>query len=788
MTHSELPHQRPKIQNIAELEDYIVRQMKNPDSNISIFTGAGISNPSPSNIPLAKEIIRVIIEDFCTNCKLPHYRLTLYPDITRANIKMEVIFELIQNTSGAKLKNMFRIFECSSPNTYHFFFAKLLKARRVRAIITTNFDHLIEIAFSKMTTNTGEYKLRICATEPDFVNHGEISLYKIHGTIDQPETIISVLSEVTRGLPSNKTQLLRETMRNPCLVTGWSDADMDLTPLFFQAEKDSLIWFKYAPGLGKVIDFRQPEHEWITDPSNAEIQKILERNHGILVLCDPMEFFRNIWKQFEIEYGILPIPGESTHSDFVCVIKDWSQSLEIPEQLVILGDLMKHLGRYSEAMSIYKLAENHVQLSGEDSVHLSDIYYRCGICSTNLSLWDDAFSYYNQTLIHKGYSLSIEDLIRQRPETPEIAFLYGNIGILLKSIGRVQDALTCYEMDAVLSQRYNLAGKSLALANFASMLVISGRPVDAKKIADHAIKSGIAEGNIFAVYTSRQVLAEVALMEGVFEEINTQLAILYEIGQLISKRELQVKTLKSLADVGCMNGKFIESLEFIDRALKIADSFDINELHVELWITLGIIHKEKAAMTLLSSGRIDLVESQASLDAYGKAKDLNEKWVKNLKLKSMILTNRGLLYYLMDQYGESYKDLQESLQIRTRLLDEIGQAIILDNLALVDLQVGEFDEAKGFLQESLEIYERFKHKPGLCQVFFDFGVLYGKKFSLSLKMGGESPSRINELYEKTHEYFNESLALAQSLNLVVKIKQAERGLQKLNDIKYAWHL
>ena len=164
-----------------------------------------------------------------------------------AGVKMEVLFELIESTAAPVIAKLFRLFGNSSPNLYHHFLARLLEKKATSHVVTTNFDRLIERA--------SRSNLDVSVTEQEHSRRPLCGLYKIHGSVDRPDSIIAVVEQVSRGLGPQKRQLMKEILSQTCLVVGWSDDDIDLSPAFFEFASGLLIWFIYDPQSSQVVDF-----------------------------------------------------------------------------------------------------------------------------------------------------------------------------------------------------------------------------------------------------------------------------------------------------------------------------------------------------------------------------------------------------------------------------------------------------------------------------------------------------------------------------------------------------
>ena len=114
-------------------EDIIVSLKSNA---MAIFCGAGIS--CNSGLPLAKDVIQYVIK-----------KLDISVQETAAILNSKLPFEsfietLVENSAVSKF---FDIFNIGKPNNNHLLLAKLVKAKKLQTICTTNFDIFIETAF-----------------------------------------------------------------------------------------------------------------------------------------------------------------------------------------------------------------------------------------------------------------------------------------------------------------------------------------------------------------------------------------------------------------------------------------------------------------------------------------------------------------------------------------------------------------------------------------------------------------------------------------------------------------
>jgi len=135
----------------------------------------------------------------------------------------------------------------------------LVEIPQIKTIITTNYDPLFESAFGD--------KGRIILTKFDFSNPTEknvrVNIYKIHGTIDRPDTIILTTSDYIGFLRREKEddlyidQLKLLLSQHVVLFIGYSLDDYNieflLKNLSDQLENHKKQWFLVSPNIPKHV-------------------------------------------------------------------------------------------------------------------------------------------------------------------------------------------------------------------------------------------------------------------------------------------------------------------------------------------------------------------------------------------------------------------------------------------------------------------------------------------------------------------------------------------------------
>lgn len=109
---------------------------------------------------------------------------------------------------------------------------RLLAGLRFRVIVTTNFDRLIEAAVGpgvpSVTHRDAEAVAQYLAEDTPFI-------YKVHGDIDRPDSIVLSSDEFARmvwGSPAFQRTMSALLLTSPVLFAGYSHADLDFDLMF----------------------------------------------------------------------------------------------------------------------------------------------------------------------------------------------------------------------------------------------------------------------------------------------------------------------------------------------------------------------------------------------------------------------------------------------------------------------------------------------------------------------------------------------------------------------------
>ncbi|MDH6310073.1 hypothetical protein M2451_002963 [Dysgonomonas sp. PFB1-18] len=207
--------------------------------NIVIVAGAGISKEKPASLPswweynlsLFREIGNLGAEILCEKNNLLD-DLDIEKFIPVISIS-DFIFNYV---AGKAYFPLLEVLEGSSPNKNHIFLAELAERKKIKAIVTTNFDTLIEQAFLEQNIPVNVFYDPL---QFDNIHESEnIHLYKIHGSVTNTSTAVDLVTQKIGGLSIGKYNVLKKIFsENHIIFLGFSGEDfsfnIDYLPLSF---------------------------------------------------------------------------------------------------------------------------------------------------------------------------------------------------------------------------------------------------------------------------------------------------------------------------------------------------------------------------------------------------------------------------------------------------------------------------------------------------------------------------------------------------------------------------
>ena len=210
---------------------------------IVAFVGAGASAVPPSRLPTWTAFNTLLLEALCD-------RLATYSRNRQPTSRMLEVFrtrrdetqffapdfqaQLIEEEIG---RDYFRVWQSLDTDVYgpvHAGLAELACRERLAAVVTLNFDRLVETALTARHRRFEVYHTaERFAVLPDALEHAgnPLPVIKIHGSIEDAASLIDTLRQRLAGRPEGLARALASLLRRyPWMFLGFSGADFSYDP------------------------------------------------------------------------------------------------------------------------------------------------------------------------------------------------------------------------------------------------------------------------------------------------------------------------------------------------------------------------------------------------------------------------------------------------------------------------------------------------------------------------------------------------------------------------------
>lgn len=218
---------------------------------LMLFVGSAVSIWQPSSLPsapgLAQAIIRAVLEAAETISDLEELpRLLTQKPIAR----LEAVLDEVERHAPTLTLEMLGVLRRGRPCGLHDLVADLIVSGQVQKVYTTNQDLLLE---SALRGHDWLPDIDYVVELPDQPSSERVNLprlYKLHGSIDTPDSIRASFTRVGQRLPTGlSTQLEYDLQRVPMLVLGYSGNDVDLRPTFLRSNVLDVLWLEHPDAL-----------------------------------------------------------------------------------------------------------------------------------------------------------------------------------------------------------------------------------------------------------------------------------------------------------------------------------------------------------------------------------------------------------------------------------------------------------------------------------------------------------------------------------------------------------
>lgn len=249
------------ISSLTQLRPFVVGR----DRSLVFFVGAAASTAGNTGLPSTQALLQQLLLDaLFRSGKFANDDVSLKSAIATAannlgfDITLNDLWQICREAITLFFESFATLEKTCLPNRAHAFLAYWLSTGGT--VLTTNYDRLIEAecmrgsqAIRTRFEEAGENSFD--TWEKDLARGG--CLFKLHGSLDEPESCLGALQHVGTRLAGNRAALLEAVIPDrPICFVGWRGADPDIPPVLAELSSSSstaapsfwILYHGFPPG------------------------------------------------------------------------------------------------------------------------------------------------------------------------------------------------------------------------------------------------------------------------------------------------------------------------------------------------------------------------------------------------------------------------------------------------------------------------------------------------------------------------------------------------------------
>ncbi|MFX1534816.1 MAG: tetratricopeptide repeat protein [Promethearchaeota archaeon] len=671
----------PAPQNIT------LKTLFHPTDRFCFLAGSGISLDPPSCLPTAyqfsKTLIRTLIPE--TECMAilnlidPEREGMKDPsDFLRFEHLMTHLKEYDPN-----FQSLDYLMKCKTPNFNHHFLAQMLA--QGHPVFTTNFDGLIEYAFSE--AGLPRRHLRSLIYQKEWETDWKSNLYllhKLHGSFfdvylkdDCLDSIHAILNQIVQNkgaafqLEPWKRRVLSSVLQEYDLVVlGYSGLeDFDVLPTLWNSPSSKrVLWIT---------------HDEQLPPTQAKIEIIQARKFEDPIMFPQLDRIRQNLLSFTHTRPSIHIYHIRVHTRQL-VEWLWQQYLQTVPPVIESRPCPKDIDP-SSGLKLTKI---------EKWRFTGDIFSDC-------NLPEQAINAYQRAL----------ELAQEEKDRRQEGKCLNSMALLLHKEGRVDQALRYYQeafnIDKDLGDRNK---EALFLYNNGLLLYSQGRLNEALDYYQQALGIYNEVNDINGVVNTLNSLGHLFYSQGRLNEALNYYQRVLALADRLGNLRIKTSVMNNIGQIFYNQGQIEEALNYYQRGLDVAEQMGNLDGKITLLTNIGF--------SLFVQDRI-----KKGLEYYQEAINLHEQ-LGYIRDKAIALGNIGKLFFDRGNLTKALEYYNQALEIHKQAMYLEGQATIQTNIGEALFAQKRFDEALDAYQEALVIFERLENPKGKATVLNNIGRLH----------------------------------------------------------------
>ena len=556
---------------------------------------------APTNLPSWRDVNRIVVRSLAASAASAvgeplaakaadlilarHEQEKLPPEY-----QAQVLAEFLHDRYFEVLRHL----DSDHPNPTHLAIAWLARLGCVRAVITTNFDRVLEAAFTAVGTS-----FHRCFQAEDFralasdltrldKKEGPCHLLKLHGSVDDPATLIDTLAQRKRGFAAPVMDCVRHLLQSyHWLFLGFSGLDLEAERNYLALEQEA----ERAVGFTWFVREK-------TEPKPAVVRlKNIYGERGSLVYGSLPEWLLDFADSLTaeprawIDKHTRNAPAVDDKANTVALEKaatKWAADLTPSVSALALTFVVFACAEPQTAAQlaerVFQALEEKTKARGQPSsgfLLLKAVAANAlGFLLAGLGQHEEAVRWLN-TAVDLAETAQDEDT-RDR--------FRGNLAHSLEMLGRIDEARSAYQSAlAGYRKRGEPALLAFGLSGLAAYLIRQFRLDEAQALAEEATQWATKAGDERFRGIALSLLGQIAKLKG---DYPTALKLLTEVEELFTRLgndEAVAAAAGNRGEVLAALGRFDEAERIQQAVLRVNERLDRRDNQVANFLSFGTL-------------------------------------------------------------------------------------------------------------------------------------------------------------------------------------------------------
>ncbi len=231
----------------TDISDVEIENLLSEDIGCAFFVGSAISVWSPSKAPSAQQMKNAIILTLYSLCNNElKTRIDINPLINNNQPRLEWIFEELEGYFGSSILSIMNCYNLGKPNSIHKLLIRNILSKKILRLYTTNQDVFIEKQFvNEGYQQNKDFKIILPNGKIIEDENSAVRIIKLHGSIENRESIRTSLREIGLGISTSLAELLiKDLAKLRFVFLGYSGLDIDIQETLLRSSPKEIIWLE----------------------------------------------------------------------------------------------------------------------------------------------------------------------------------------------------------------------------------------------------------------------------------------------------------------------------------------------------------------------------------------------------------------------------------------------------------------------------------------------------------------------------------------------------------------